>query len=327
MRILAVDYGDARTGLAICDRGELLASPIGVFHSGDREAVIKEITRQVAEQKAELVVVGNPLNMNGTAGPRSELCHALADDLAEKLPCPVRMWDERSTTVTATQYLNMTDVRGKKRKNTIDAVAATIILESYLAYRKTTPGRNEAMPHTEELLQRETLSENRVFAHERRMVRLENGATAERELIRHPGGVGIVAVDENDRLLMVRQYRSGMGHESLEIPAGKRDAGEVPEVCGRRELEEECGLIAGRLELLATLYPTPAYCDERIWIFTAGALTAGHTHPDEDEFITVEWVPLAEAERMVLAGEIEDAKTQIAILKYTALRRKGELHE
>ena len=90
MRILAVDYGDARTGLAICDRGELLASPIGVFHSGDREAVIKEITRQVAEQKAELVVVGNPLNMNGTAGPRSELCHALADDLAEKLPCPAR---------------------------------------------------------------------------------------------------------------------------------------------------------------------------------------------------------------------------------------------
>ena len=144
MRILAVDYGDARTGLAICDRGELLASPVGVFHSGNREAVIEEIARQVAEQRAELVVVGNPLNMNGTAGPRSELCHALADDLAKKLPCPVKMWDERSTTVTATQYLNMTDVRGKKRKNTIDAVAATIILESYLAYRKKiTPGRNE----------------------------------------------------------------------------------------------------------------------------------------------------------------------------------------
>ena len=101
-----------------------------------------DIARQVAEQKAELVVVGNPLNMNGTAGPRSELCHALAEDLAQKLPCPVRMWDERSTTVTATQYLNMTDVRGKKRKNTIDAVAATIILESYLAYRKNHPGED-----------------------------------------------------------------------------------------------------------------------------------------------------------------------------------------
>ena len=95
----------------------------------------------------------------------------------------------------------------------------------------------------------------------------------------------------------------------------------------RRELEEECGFIAGRLEPRAALYPTPAYCDEKIWIFTAKDLTPGHTHPDEDEFITVEWVPLAEAERMVLAGEIEDAKTQIAILKYTALRRKGELHE
>ena len=118
-----------------------------------------------------------------------------------------------------------------------------------------------------------------------------------------------------------------MGCEALEIPAGKRDPGETPEQCGRRELEEECGYIAGQLEPLAALYPTPAYCDEKIWIFTANGLTAGHTHPDEDEFITAEWVPLAEAERMVLDGEIEDAKTQIAILKYTALRRKGEAHE
>ena len=155
----------------------------------------------------------------------------------------------------------------------------------------------------------------------------ENAAENGVEFYRHPGGVGIVAVDENGRLLMVRQYRSGMGCEALEIPAGKRDPGETPEQCGRRELEEECGFIAGRLEPLAALYPTPAYCDEKIWIFTAKDLTPGHTHPDEDEFITAEWVPLARAEQMVLAGEIEDAKTQIAILKYTALRRKGEVHE
>lgn len=183
------------------------------------------------------------------------------------------------------------------------------------------------MAHTEELLNRDALDRNPVFAHERWQVRLENGQTAGREMIRHPGGVAIVVVDADDRLLMVRQYRSGMGQESLGIPAGKRDPGETPEDCGRRELEEECGLIAGRLEPLATLYPTPAYCDEKIWIFTAKELTPGHVHPDEDEFITVEWVPLARAEQMVLAGEIEDAKTQIAILKYTALRRKGEVHE
>lgn len=135
------------------------------------------------------------------------------------------------------------------------------------------------MPHSEKLLQRETLGKNRVFTHERWHVRLENGRTAEREIIRHPGGVGIVAVDENGRLLMVRQYRSGMGCEALEIPAGKRDPGETPEQCGRRELEEECGFIAGRLEPLAALYPTPAYCDEKIWIFTAKDLTPGHTTP------------------------------------------------
>lgn len=126
-----------------------------------------------------------------------------------------------------------------------------------------------------------------------------------------------MAVDADDRLLMVRQYRSGMGRNLWRSPPGKRDPGETRRTAAARELEEECGFIAGRLEPLAALYPTPAYCDEKIWIFTAGALTAGHTHPDEDEFITVEWVPLAEAERMVLAGKIEDAKTQIAILKYT----------
>ena len=183
------------------------------------------------------------------------------------------------------------------------------------------------MPHQENILRRETLSRGRVFTHERWQVRLENGGTAEREMILHPGGVGIVAIDEQGRLLMVRQYRSGAGAETLEIPAGKRDPGETPEQCGRRELEEECGLIAGRLEPLAVLYPTPAYCSEKIWVFAARELTPGTCHPDEDEFLTTEWVPWEEALRMVLDGQIEDAKTQIAILKYEALRRKGEPHE
>ena len=140
MKILSVDYGDARTGIACCDAGEMLASPVCTLFEHNRERLLDRVAALASEHGAGEIVVGNPLNMNGTAGPRSELCHALAEDLAAKLPCPVRMWDERSTTVTATQYLNMTDVRGKKRKNTIDAVAATIILESYLAYRKNHPG-------------------------------------------------------------------------------------------------------------------------------------------------------------------------------------------
>ena len=88
MRILAVDYGDARTGLAVCDRGELLASPIGVFHSGDREAVVAEIVRQAEAQKAELVVVGNPLNMNGTAGPAASCAAPLPGSWRRS--CPAR---------------------------------------------------------------------------------------------------------------------------------------------------------------------------------------------------------------------------------------------
>lgn len=136
MKILAVDYGDARTGLAICDQGELLASPIGVIHQRSMEKVAAEVAAVAAEHSVQEIVVGNPINMNGSLGPRSQLCTNMAELLRTATGLPVRLWDERSTTVTATHYLNITDTRGKKRKNVVDAVAATIILESYLCYRK-----------------------------------------------------------------------------------------------------------------------------------------------------------------------------------------------
>ena len=136
MKILAVDFGDARTGLAVCDKDELIASPLCVIADHNRVRVIEKILEAAKEQRSEQIVVGNPINMNGTAGPRSELCHQVADELREKSGLPVEMWDERSTTVSAINILNQTDVRGKKRKAVIDAVAAVLILESYMAYRK-----------------------------------------------------------------------------------------------------------------------------------------------------------------------------------------------
>lgn len=139
MKIMAVDFGDARTGLAICDKGELLASPVGVIPEKRFEETVIKVATAIKEQKAQLVVVGLPLNMNGSEGPRSQLCRDFAKSLSEKVEVPIRMWDERSTTVSATNYLNLTDTRGKKRKNVIDAVAAVIILESFLAYRKNHP--------------------------------------------------------------------------------------------------------------------------------------------------------------------------------------------
>lgn len=134
--ILAVDYGDARTGLAVCDKGERLASPVTVVIEHNRERLAAKILEQAAALRAEEIVVGNPLNMNGSAGPRSALAQQLAQTLREQSGLPVTLWDERSTTVSAIGILNQTDVRGKKRKAVIDAVAAVLILESYLAYRK-----------------------------------------------------------------------------------------------------------------------------------------------------------------------------------------------
>lgn len=136
MKIMAVDYGDARTGLAICDKGELLASPIGVVHEKNFNKVIEKIIETANENKVEEIVIGNPKNMDGTEGSRSELCKKLADKITELCDIPIKLWDERQTTVQATTYLNQTNVRGKKRKNVIDAVAATIILENYLEFRK-----------------------------------------------------------------------------------------------------------------------------------------------------------------------------------------------
>lgn len=136
MKIAAVDFGDARTGLAICDKQEMLASPAGVIQEKRFQQAVEKVAAALKELAPELVVVGHPINMNGTVGSRAEHCAQFARQLEEKLTVPVVLWDERSTTVSAIGYLNITDTRGKKRKEVIDAVAATIILENYLAYRK-----------------------------------------------------------------------------------------------------------------------------------------------------------------------------------------------
>lgn len=140
MKIMSVDFGDARTGLAMCDKTEFLASPIGVVHEKRFEHAVEKVAAAAIENKAEAVIVGLPLNMNGSEGPRAELCRTFAAELSEKIFVPVRMWDERQTTVSAAGYLNQTDTRGKKRKEVIDAVAAVIILDSYLRWRKNHPG-------------------------------------------------------------------------------------------------------------------------------------------------------------------------------------------
>ncbi len=139
MKIMAVDFGDSRTGLAMCDKSEFLASPLTVVHEYNFEKCAEKVAEYAKNEKAELIVVGYPKNMNGTVGERAEKCEKFAELVTELCELPHVMWDERCTTVSAHNYLNETNVRGKKRKNVVDAVAAVIILESYLGYRKNHP--------------------------------------------------------------------------------------------------------------------------------------------------------------------------------------------
>lgn len=143
MKIMAVDLGDARTGLAVCDKTEFLASPIGVIHDKSYRSVLQKVAAAVEEYAVSQVVVGYPKNMNGTVGERAEKCETFAKQLEKLAAVPVVLWDERSTTVSAHQFLNETNTRGQKRKDVVDAVAATIILESYLNYRKNQKAEND----------------------------------------------------------------------------------------------------------------------------------------------------------------------------------------
>ena len=137
-KIMGIDYGDARTGVAISD---LLCSIVGttyVVPSRNTEKAIADIVKLAKDNLVGEIVVGLPKNMDGTEGPRAELCRAFAEKLKEATGLPVAMWDERRTTVEAHNILSQHNYHGQKRKNTVDAVAASLILEGYLAFRKRT---------------------------------------------------------------------------------------------------------------------------------------------------------------------------------------------
>ena len=136
MIIMSVDYGDARTGLAVCDKFEMLASPVEVIHESYVPKIIDRIQILSSEIKPELIIVGLPKNMDGSTGERGNKCIDFAQSIKERCKIETMMWDERLTTVTAHKYLNDTNTRGKKRKNTVDAVAAVVILQSFIDSRK-----------------------------------------------------------------------------------------------------------------------------------------------------------------------------------------------
>ncbi len=174
--------------------------------------------------------------------------------------------------------------------------------------------------HQESKISSQEIFNGRIFRVTKDVVLLEDNTQANREVVHHHGGVCVAALDEEDNLYFVRQFRYALGEEVLELPAGKREKDEDPMLCGIRELEEECGCKAGSFELLSVMYPTVGYCSEVIHIYLAKELTATAQRLDEGEFLSVEKIPFSTALEMVLHDEIPDAKTQLAILKIHAIR-------
>lgn len=151
-------------------------------------------------------------------------------------------------------------------------------------------------------------------------VQLPNGHTSTREVVEHKGGVCVAALTDERELLFVRQYRHPYGAVLLELPAGKLDKKNEDRLdAAIRELQEETGATAEKIQFLGELYPSPGYCDEILTLYLATGLSFGNADPDEDEFLQVERIPLDKAVDMVLGGEIPDAKTQILVLKVAAL--------
>ena len=136
MRIMAIDYGDARTGVAVSDLTCSIVGSTRVIHSRKEEKTLDELERLVRESEIGEVVMGFPRNMDGSEGPRAALYRDFAQKLSQRLDMEVKLWDERRTTVEAHNILSAHNYHGKKRKNTVDAVAASLILEGYLAFRR-----------------------------------------------------------------------------------------------------------------------------------------------------------------------------------------------
>lgn len=153
-------------------------------------------------------------------------------------------------------------------------------------------------------------------------IEVANGNPKVHEVVRHPGAVAVIALDENGNVLLVRQYRTALERVTVEIPAGKLEFGEDPLEAVKRELEEETGYTAKCIKYLAPIAVAAGYSDEIIHLYMATGLEPGAAHPDDDEFVAAEWVKLEVLIDSVLDGRIEDSKTVIGALICDALRHR-----
>ena len=177
----------------------------------------------------------------------------------------------------------------------------------------------------EKTIQTEEIFSGRIIRLQIEEVELPNGKTSKREIIKHPGAVAIIALTDNNKILMVEQYRKALERTIVEIPAGKLEKGEDPGICARRELEEETGYICEQMELLVSFYTSPGFADELVHVYTATGLSKKEDAAplDEDEFLNVEELTLDEAVQYIKEQKIYDAKTVYAV-QYLQLQKALE---
>ena len=175
------------------------------------------------------------------------------------------------------------------------------------------------MAHFEKTLETRELFRGRILRLEVDRVELEDGSVSSREVVRHPGGAAILPLDADGQVTLVRQFRYAFGQELLEIPAGKLEPGEDPKTAAIRELEEECGLVAGAVTDLGCIYPSVGYDDEIIYLYLARDLRSTEARPDAGEFVSLERYPLSTLAEMAESGVLRDAKTVTAVLKTRSL--------
>lgn len=171
------------------------------------------------------------------------------------------------------------------------------------------------MELNETTVEKSLVYEGTILRVRRDTVRLMNGHMAGREVVEHPGGVAILALDAQDRVLLVRQFRYAVEEVVLELPAGKLEPGEDARLCAQRELGEETGCVPGELIDLGVSYSSPGIFGEKIYLFLARDLQEGTAHPEEDEFLELVRMPLAELWQKIADGQIVDAKTIVGATK------------
>ena len=181
------------------------------------------------------------------------------------------------------------------------------------------------MELTEKTLSSKSVFDGRILHITLDEIELPNGKKSKREVVNHPGGVTVAALDEENNLLFVRQFRYPYKEVVLELPAGKPEKGSTPLENGKRELMEETGAEGYSYISLGQLYPSPGYTSEIIHLYACKVKSQGSSNPDDGEFLNVEKIPLDKAVEMVLNNQIPDAKTQVAVLKTAMLIKSGKI--